>query len=187
MKKTHYSAISYFLAAIMFLSLFSFSTIASAQEPSASEDDLRARLPEWLSDDAPLPDPDSEITTIYFYIDEDNTAVICDPDEVISSEFTRTSVSSTGGTATIYWVNHTTVFWSVSTNAGSYIYFHGALATNNACYQSLNKLSTDGIVDGQVTCKTKKNFNNVATLNGYSVDAWGVSVTLPSVSAHLYY
>lgn len=183
MKNTSKSVISSFLTVIMLLSLFSFSMVASAKEPTLSEEEARARLPEWLPEDAPLPDPHSEVTTVYFYIDENNNAVVCDPSEPSP----QTSVSGNGGTATIYWVNRTTIFWSVTTNAGGLLYFHGAIATNNGGYQALNKASTKGIVEGQASFTTKKNFTNTATLNGYAVDALGISITLPSARASITY
>ena len=186
MKTISKSIISSFLAIIMLLSIFPFST-ASAMETTREENEARARLPEWLPDDAPLPAPNSEVTTVYFYIDENNNAVIYDPLEQLSSNSGRTSVSGNGGTATIYWTNNSTVYWSITTNAGGFIIFHGAIATNNAGYKDLNKSSSKGIVDGTASFKTKKKYNNIATLNGYAVDSKGISITMPQARANIYY
>lgn len=68
-------------------------------------------LPSWLPDDAPAPDPNSEISIVHFYINEDGETIVYDPEtEVIP----YSTAYGDAGTAAIYWVNRSQIYWGIT-------------------------------------------------------------------------
>ena len=63
---------------------------ADASEPVVFK---TTTLPEWFPEDAPAPDPNGEIVTVYWYVDENGNTVTYDPQE-------RKTVIGNAGSAT---------------------------------------------------------------------------------------
>ena len=71
-------ALCVLLSVVMLLSM-SVTAFAADTKGAPSQ-----TLPSWLPDDAPAPDPNSEISIVHFYINEDGETIVYDPEtEVI--------------------------------------------------------------------------------------------------------
>ena len=79
-------------------------------------------LPSWLPDDAPAPDPNSEISIVHFYINEDGETIVYDPEtEVIP----YSTAYGDAGTAAIYWVNRSQIYWGITSYTKGLMTFAG--------------------------------------------------------------
>lgn len=88
-------ALCVLLSVVMLLSM-SVTAFAADTKGAPSQ-----TLPSWLPDDAPAPDPNSEISIVHFYINEDGETIVYDPEtEVIP----YSTAYGDAGTAAIYWV-----------------------------------------------------------------------------------
>lgn len=140
-----------------------------------------SQLPSWLPDDAPQPHPNSEITTIYWYIDEDENVVTYDPR-------LRTSVEGSRGTVSIYWTLTGQVYWGVTSKISGPMVFRGNITVTNGSSilssSAIGDVSFEGSCDGLVSVNTKKG-QNIATLTGIMIDLQGISFSLPGASSSL--
>lgn len=67
-------ALCVLLSVVMLLSM-SVTAFAADTKGAPSQ-----TLPSWLPDDAPAPDPNSEISIVHFYINEDGETIVYDPE-----------------------------------------------------------------------------------------------------------
>ena len=148
-------ALCVLLSVVMLLSM-SVTAFAADTKGAPSQ-----TLPSWLPDDAPAPDPNSEISIVHFYINEDGETIVYDPEtEVIP----YSTAYGDAGTAAIYWVT-----------------------TNRGGFYLLGDIEFDGSASGNIMGVTTKRGTNTATLSGFMIDAKGVSFTAPDVSSSLTY
>ena len=98
-------ALCVLLSVVMLLSM-SVTAFAADTKGAPSQ-----TLPSWLPDDAPAPDPNSEISIVHFYINEDGETIVYDPEtEVIP----YSTAYGDAGTAAIYWVNRSQIYWGIT-------------------------------------------------------------------------
>lgn len=98
-------ALCVLLSVVMLLSM-SVTAFAADTKGAPSQ-----TLPSWLPDDAPAPDPNSEISIVHFYINEDGETIVYDPEtEVIP----YSTAYGDAGTAAIYWVRVSLLSFPVS-------------------------------------------------------------------------
>lgn len=140
-------------------------------------------MPPWLPDDAPAPLPGTEISTIHFYINDNNEAVVYDPETTIVP---YTSVRGKNGTATIYWTMKNQVFWSVTSVTKAYMLFSGNITSNQGGSYGVGDVGGAGYVSGTKSIPSYAGRTTTVTLNGFMIDAWGISFTLPGVSSSYY-
>lgn len=141
-------------------------------------------LPSWLPDDAPAPDPNSEISIVHFYINEDGETIVYDPEtEVIP----YSTAYGDAGTAAIYWVNRSQIYWGITSYTKGLMTFAGDVTTNRGGFYLLGDIEFDGSASGNIMGVTTKRGTNTATLSGFMIDAKGVSFTAPDVSSSLTY
>ena len=157
-------ALCVLLSVVMLLSM-SVTAFAADTKGAPSQ-----TLPSWLPDDAPAPDPNSEISIVHFYINEDGETIVYDPEtEVIP----YSTAYGDAGTAAIYWVNRSQIYWGITS------YTKGL--------NLLGDIEFDGSASGNIMGVTTKRGTNTATLSGFMIDAKGVSFTAPDVSSSLTY
>lgn len=138
----------------------------------------------WLPDDAPAPDPNSEISIVHFYINEDGETIVYDPEtEVIP----YSTAYGDAGTAAIYWVNRSQIYWGITSYTKGLMTFAGDVTTNRGGFYLLGDIEFDGSASGNIMGVTTKRGTNTATLSGFMIDAKGVSFTAPDVSSSLTY
>lgn len=136
-------------------------------------------LPDWIPEDAPAPDPNGEIVTVYWYVDENGNTVTYNPAE-------RKTVTGDAGSASIYWVDDRMLGWYVTSKAGGIMVFTGSVSTNRGQLFPLGDIEFDGDCGGTIDGVTTRKGKNTATLSGFMVDANGISITAPDVSASYY-
>ena len=137
-----------------------------------------------LPDDAPAPDPNSEISIVHFYINEDGETIVYDPEtEVIP----YSTAYGDAGTAAIYWVNRSQIYWGITSYTKGLMTFAGDVTTNRGGFYLLGDIEFDGSASGNIMGVTTKRGTNTATLSGFMIDAKGVSFTAPDVSSSLTY
>ena len=136
-------------------------------------------LPEWFPEDAPAPDPNGEIVTVYWYVDENGKTVTYDPRE-------RKTVTGDAGTATIYWVDSRMIGWGITSKTKGPMVFTGSVTTNRGQLFPLGDIEFDGDCGGTIDNVTTRKGQNKATLSGIMIDANGLSITAPEVSASYY-
>ena len=149
---------------------------ADASEPVVFK---TTTLPEWFPEDAPAPDPNGEIVTVYWYVDENGKTVTYDPRE-------RKTVIGNAGSATIYWVDSRMIGWGITSNADGLMVFTGSVTTNRGQLFPLGDIEFDGDCGGTIDNVITRSGQNKATLSGIMIDANGVSITAPEVSASYY-
>ena len=149
---------------------------ADASEPVVFK---TTTLPEWFPEDAPAPDPNGEIVTVYWYVDENGNTVTYDPQE-------RKTVIGNAGSATIYWVDSRMIGWGITSNADGLMVFTGSVTTNRGQLFPLGDIEFDGDCGGTIDNVTTRKGQNKATLSGIMIDANGLSITAPEVSASYY-
>lgn len=150
---------------------------AFAAEPTSP------KLPEWLPEDAPAPDPNSEVSIVHFYINDDGETVVYNPE---TDPIPYSTAYGDAGTAAIYWVNKSQIYWGITSYTGGIMFFSGDVTTSAGGYYPLVDIEFDGSASGNIMDVTTKKGSNKATLTGVMVDAKGVSFTAPDVSASLY-
>lgn len=139
-------------------------------------------LPANLPADAPTPDPHSEVSTVYFYVNDKGEAIIYDP-TMITPQMT---VIGDAGSATIYWVNSSQLYWNITSNTDKTLTFSGTVTTNQGGFYPLVSLEFDGDVGGNIYNVVTRSGANSATLSGIMIDSHGLSVTAPDVTAYYY-
>lgn len=171
--------LAYFLMSFVILMVFTTPAFAADAEEVPSQ-----ALPSWLPDDAPAPDPNSEISVVHFYINENGETVVYDPEtEVIP----YSTVSGDAGTASIYWVNRSQIYWGITSYTGGFMTFAGQVTTNLGGFHLLSDIEFDGSVSGNIMGVITRRGTNTATLSGFMIDTNGVSFTAPDVSSSLTY
>ena len=165
------------MAAIICVPAFAADTTTT--EPSSPIVFKSNTLPDWFPEDAPAPDPNGEIFTVYWYVDENGNTVTYDPAE-------RKTVTGDAGSATIYWVDSRMVGWGITSNAGGAMVFTGSVTTNQGQLFPLGDIEFDGDCGGTIDDVTTRKGKNTATLSGIMIDANGLSITAPDVSANYY-
>lgn len=150
---------------------------AFAAEPTSP------KLPEWLPEDAPAPDPNSEVSIVHFYINDDGETVVYNPE---TDPIPYSTAYGDAGTAAIYWVNRSQIYWGIKSYTGGIMFFSGDVTTSAGGYYPLVDIEFDGSASGNIMDVTTKKGSNKATLTGVMVDAKGVSFTAPDVSSSLY-
>ena len=171
-------ALCVLLSVVMLLSM-SVTAFAADTKGAPSQ-----TLPSWLPDDAPAPDPNSEISIVHFYINEDGETIVYDPEtEVIP----YSTAYGDAGTAAIYWVNRSQIYWGITSYTKGLMTFVGDVTTNRGGFYLLGDIEFDGSASGNIMGVTTKRGTNTATLSGFMIDAKGVSFTAPDVSSSLTY
>lgn len=174
MKKT----LCVLLSVVMLLAMSVTAFAADTKEAQSQT------LPSWLPDDAPEPDPNSEISVVHFYINENGETVVYNPEtEVIPHK----TAYGNAGTATIYWVNRSQIYWGITSYTGGAMTFAGDVTTNRGGFYLLGDIEFDGTASGNIMGVVTKRGTNTATLSGFMIDAKGVSFTAPNVSSSLTY
>ena len=163
-------ALCVLLSVVMLLSM-SVTAFAADTKGAPSQ-----TLPSWLPDDAPAPDPNSEISIVHFYINEDGETIVYDPEtEVIP----YSTAYGDAGTAAIYWVNRSQIYWGITSYTKGLMTFAGDVTTNRGGFYLLGDIEFDGSASGNIMGVTTKRGTNTATLSGFMIDAKGVSFTAP--------
>lgn len=139
-------------------------------------------LPANLPADAPTPDPHSEVVTVYFYINDRGETVVYDP-AMITPQMT---VIGDTGSATIYWVNSSQLYWAITSNTGGIMTFTGTVTTNQGGYYTVGALEFDGDCGGNIHNVVTRSGMNSATLSGTMIDSVGISFTAPNVTSYYY-
>lgn len=91
------------------------------------------------------------------------------------------------GTAAIYWVNRSQIYWGITSYTKGLMTFAGDVTTNRGEFYLLGDIEFDGSASGNIMGVTTKRGTNTATLSGFMIDAKGVSFTAPDVSSSLTY
>ena len=91
------------------------------------------------------------------------------------------------GTAAIYWVNRSQIYWGITSYTKGLMTFAGDVTTNRGGFYLLGDIEFDGSASGNIMGVTTKRGTNTATLSGFMIDAKGVSFTAPDVSSSLTY
>lgn len=136
-------------------------------------------LPDWFPNDAPAPDPHGEIVSVYWYIDENGNVVTYNPAE-------RKTVTGDAGSATIYWVDEHMVGWGITSNANGTMVFSGSITISSGQLYPIGDIEFDGDCGGTIDYVKTRPGKNTATLSGFMIDANGISITAPEVSANYY-
>lgn len=170
-----------FLKKIITLSLaamlvMGMGVTAFAAEPTSS------KLPEWLPEDAPAPDPNSEVSIVHFYINENGETVVYNPE---TDPIPYSTAYGDAGTAAIYWVNKSQIYWGVTSYTGGIMVFSGDVTVSTGGFYPIVDVEFDGSASGNIMDVTTKKGSNKATLTGVMIDAKGVSFTAPDVSSTL--
>ena len=150
-------ALCVLLSVVMLLSM-SVTAFAADTKGAPSQ-----TLPSWLPDDAPAPDPNSEISIVHFYINEDGETIVYDPEtEVIP----YSTAYGDAGTAAIYWVNRSQIYWGITSYTKGLMTFAGDVTTNRGGFYLLGDIEFDGSASGNIMGVTTKRGTNTATLSG---------------------
>lgn len=171
-----------FLKKIITLSLAAMLVMGMGVTAFAAEP-TSPKLPEWLPEDAPTPDPNSEVSIVHFYINENGETVVYNPE---TDPIPYSTAYGDAGTAAIYWVNKSQIYWGITSYTGGIMFFSGDVSTTAGGYYPLVDIEFDGSASGNIMDVTTKKGSNKATLTGVMVDAKGVSFTAPDVSSTLY-
>ena len=97
MKKKIMSALLLCVMAVLFC-VPAFAANTSDTEASEPVVFKSTSLPEWFPEDAPAPDPNGEIVTVYWYVDENGKTVTYDPGKERLSLGTLVPLPSIGWT-----------------------------------------------------------------------------------------
>ena len=171
-------ALCILLSVVMLLFMRVTAFAADAKEA------LPQTLPSWLPDDAPAPDPNSEVSIVHFYINEDCDTIVYDPE---TEAIPCSTAYGNAGTAAIYWVNRSQIYWGVTSYTKGLMTFAGEVTTNRGGFYLLGEIEFDGSASGNIMGVKTKRGTNTATLSGFMIDAKGVSFTAPNVSSSLTY
>lgn len=156
-----------------------FATNVTDSESSAPVVIKSKTLPDWFPKDAPAPDPNGEIVTVYWYVDENGNTVTYNPAE-------RKTVTGDAGSATIYWVDDRMIGWGVTSHTDGAMVFTGSVTTNRGQLFPLGDIEFDGDCGGTIDNVITRKGKNTATLSGFMIDSHGLSITAPDVSANYY-
>lgn len=89
-------------------------------------------------------------------------------------------------TATIYWVDSRMIGWGITSKTKGPMVFTGSVTTNRGQLFPLGDIEFDGDCGGTIDNVTTRKGQNKATLSGIMIDANGLSITAPEVSASYY-
>ena len=167
-----------FVAILTLVMLLSLSTTAFATEVTNNT------LPDWLPADAPAPDPNSEISIVHYYINEQGETIVYNPE---TDPVPYATAYGNAGTAAIYWVNKSQIYWGITSYTGGLMTFAGEVTTNRGGLYLIGDIEFDGSASGNIMGVTTKKGTNTATLSGFMIDANGISFTAPNVSSSLTY
>lgn len=148
-----------------------------------ASEEHNAKLPDWLPEDAPTPAPNSDITIVDFYINENGETIVYNPK---TDPLPYSTAYGNAGTAALYWVNKSQLYWGITSKTGGFMTFVGEVSTNAGGFYPLGDIEFDGSASGSImNVKTKKG-TNTATLTGIMIDTKGISYTAPDVSSSIY-
>ena len=173
MKKKEIVTLALTTALLMTAHAVPASAASNAPESMSQTGSIQTITPRWESTNVVVPS-----------ISISGETIVYDPEtEVIP----YSTAYGDAGTAAIYWVNRSQIYWGITSYTKGLMTFAGDVTTNRGGFYLLGDIEFDGSASGNIMGVTTKRGTNTATLSGFMIDAKGVSFTAPDVSSSLTY